>query len=71
MTREIPVRRGAVSTNLPGQDRILWTIAAPDYEQRIDIRPREMQQAASVARPVATPMIFVDPWTGVSYVASR
>jgi hypothetical protein len=37
---EFPVERGAVSTQLWGQDPNYWTIGAPDYYQSLDIHER-------------------------------
>jgi hypothetical protein len=69
-TRRISVGRGTISTNLPGQERVLWTIAGPDFEQSIDIRPRQTHAMATSAPVVAT-AVFVDPVTGMQYVTGR
>jgi hypothetical protein len=37
---EIAVPTGTVSTRLPGQEIVNWTVAAPTYSQGIDISPK-------------------------------
>ena len=50
VTLKVPV--GTVSTQLPGRDLKNWTVAAPTYEQNIDIVPDPVPTTTYVARPV-------------------
>jgi TolA-binding protein len=50
LTLQVPV--GTVSTQLPGRDLKNWTVAAPSYEQSIEIVPEATSAPVYVARPI-------------------
>lgn len=50
LSLQVPV--GTVSTQLPGRDLKNWTVAAPRYEQTIEIVPEAVPVTTYVARPI-------------------
>ena len=69
LTLKVPV--GTVSTQLPGRDLKNWTVAAPTYEQSIDIVPDPVPTTTYVARPAYYPYslpAYYDPLPLVSNV---
>jgi hypothetical protein len=64
LTLRLPV--GTVSTRLPGRELKNWTLAAPDYQERINIEP--LSQPVTTLRPTVVyspPTISTSPpvWT--------
>ena len=48
--RSFRVAAGTVTTQLPGEQMMTWTVAPPSYEQRIQIVPKS--QRTTTARPI-------------------
>ncbi len=71
-TLNLTVPVGTVSTQLPGQRIVNWTIGVPNYLQSISIKPR--YTAARVPIDSSTwasqPIYYNDPWWG-GYVIYR
>ncbi|MCH8841208.1 MAG: methyl-accepting chemotaxis protein [Planctomycetes bacterium] len=77
-TLNLTVPVGTVSTQLPGQKIVNWTIGVPNYRQSISIKPRYTAARVSsvsstwVSQPIyyETPIYYNDPWWG-GYVIYR
>lgn len=77
-TLNLTVPVGTVSTQLPGQRIVNWTIGVPNYRQSISIKPRYTAARVSsdwstwVSQPIyyETPIYYNDPWWG-GYVIYR
>ncbi len=77
-TLNLTVPVGTVSTQLPGQKIVNWTIGVPNYRQSISIKPRytaaRVPSVSStwVSQPIyyETPIYYNDPWWG-GYVIYR
>ena len=77
-TLNLTVPVGTVSTQLPGQRIVNWTIGVPNYRQSISIKPRytaarvPSYSSTWVSQPIyyETPVYYNDPWWG-GYVFYR
>ena len=77
-TLNLTVPVGTVSTQLPGQRIVNWTIGVPNYRQSIRIKPRytaarvPIDSSTWVSQPIyyETPIYYNDPWWG-GYVIYR
>lgn len=77
-TLNLTVPVGTVSTQLPGQRIVNWTIGVPNYRQSISIKPRytaarvPINSSTWVSQPFyyETPIYYNDPWRG-GYVIYR
>ncbi len=77
-TLNLTVPVGTVSTQLPGQRIVNWTIGVPNYRQSISIKPRytaarvPIDSSTWVSQPIyyETPIYYNDPWRG-GYVIYR
>ena len=77
-TLNLTVPVGTVSTQLPGQRIVNWTIGVPNYLQSISINPRytaarvPIDSSTWVSQPIyyETPIYYNDPWRG-GYVIYR
>ncbi len=51
LTLKVPV--GTVTAQLPGQPLTNWTVAAPNYSQKIEIVPEKMPTTTTAYRPMS------------------
>lgn len=69
LTLQVPV--GTVSTQLPGKELKNWTVAAPSYQQTIEIVPTSAPVVTNYAPSPLTPAPVTDPllwYPGYVYV---
>ena len=71
-TLNLTVPVGTVSTQLPGQRIVNWTIGVPNYRQSISIKPRYTAARVPIDSStwVSQPIYYNDPWWG-GYVIYR
>jgi hypothetical protein len=71
-TLNLTVPVGTVSTQLPGQRIVNWTIGVPNYRQSISIKPRytAARVPSGSSTWVSQPIYYNDPWWG-GYVIYR
>ncbi len=75
-TLNLTVPVGTVSTQLPGQRIVNWTIGVPNYRQSISIKPRytaarvPSSSSTWVSQPIYYETPIYDPWWG-GYVIYR
>jgi hypothetical protein len=68
---KLQVSVGTVSTRLPNQKSVNWTVGAPEYQQAIRIHP-ETTPSNSVrwtnSAPLTLDPIYIDPWGLHTYI---